>query len=1758
MIGHGRKLLAAAATALVVAPAQGSAVWFTDGTTVLRLLTGTGAIVSVRAPAPVRAIAPETDGGAWVLGGARLVRMTSDLSVSIDFPASDAGADTRAVLAPDPHTGGVWVAEGDTVRLHAADGVAVTQWQHDEPVQSIAVGGPSAIWIASPGGITRYDANGQRTGRSALVGAAPQSASSLLLDRVGGYLWHVAEHAATQLDVLAGMAVRTRVMLPGAALAAGVDAASGALWILYEDDVQAIDRDGVAAVVRGRYREMEQPRSLAADPSARLTWIGDAIGLAAVDPTTLQWFRVTAGMSVSAVAVAPLALRPSVVLDAPDAQAAIRLRIGAACGAEICAQASRYIESLSLRATIDGEDATRLFSKDRAGDSATLAELPPEFSGASAFAAIVTDVYGVASDPVVAGLPLDGLGPMRQKANALPVVSLTAPANNASFVAPAIIAINATASDSDGTVAKVEFLRDGVLLGTDTTAPYAYTWSNVPAGVYKLTARAYDNGGVASTSPIVTVQVKANVVPTVRITAPANNAAYTAPATIAIAVTATDADGTIGKVDFYQGATKIGTDTTSPFGFTWNNVGGGTYSLTAKATDDKGGVGASAAIVVKVNKPPTANVTAPANNASFAAPANITLQASAADADGTVSKVEFFRNGTLLATDTASPYSHVWNNVPIGTYTITARSTDNLGARTTSAPVTVAVAANKPPVVALTAPTNGATFVDGVPITVAASASDPDGTISRVDFRLNDGISDMLIAYDTTSPYSAVMSVGVGSYTITAVATDGKGATTVSAPVTVTGVANQLPVVALVSPTANHLVVSQTPPSIPLEAAASDADGGIAVLRIYMQPQPMVEGDAPALLAAFTAPPYEAVWPDVPLTEAWTDGRWIDHFEVWAEATDFAGATAVSDLAYVRVVASVPRTVTITMPREPLFGGVEFASPATIVLSATASQAPGSGPIAKVEFLADGVGVATASPNAPNGEYMATWRDVPQGVRSVVARLTEADGTVVDSHPLQIRIRALNQSPVVALTAPTNGEFFGPLFGVSSIPAAATASDPDGNVQTVTFLDNGRPYAGVAAVPYSATLAASSGVHVINAVARDDRLADAISRPAFTYIPHSRRPPFAVITGPMANSTVNAGASVTITADVVAPDGTIELVEFYDGPFRLGQKTAPPWTYTTSVFEGVHAFRVFAAQAFAADTWSEPVFVNAVATGGGITPAVALSSPTDGQVFMSPATVPLSVSVSDPQGRLTRVDYVAGAQTIASSAQPPFAATWSTPGPGDFEVAAIGRFDANGKIAVSLPRSFSVRQDEFVELLEPAAGALSGPGAPVVLRARAGIRAGVTRIDFIADGNVLGSAAVTGAPSVASAQFTWNVAPVGAHAVQARAFATDGSSKSMLPIHIAVASLSVDVVEPYAGQVYLAPGDVRIMADPKLGTGDVAQVDFYGDGVLLGSRSAVPYVFLWAGVGTGSHVVSARVRDSGGATVLSAPVTVSVAAGAALQVDPGVDGSNVADDSISFGGTVAAPANSAVIVNGRLAPHDRNGRFFATSVALKPGANTVTLVLNAQDGAPVTRTIVVGSTATAPFRVRVDECEGLAPFAPTLTISNPGNVAFQRVEIDMQDDGTSDVTLASLPGGTARVTLNYPSPGTYTTRVTAYATNGSTLFQTKLKLKATAPAELASTVVGVYRSLIDRMSANNAATALNLFVGDAQSRYADVFTALAGSLPSVAAQLGTPIDGVVTGDWAELTLVRPTAAGDRVFPIYLIRGGDGLWRVESM
>jgi hypothetical protein len=99
------------------------------------------------------------------------------------------------------------------------------------------------------------------------------------------------------------------------------------------------------------------------------------------------------------------------------------------------------------------------------------------------------------------------LEPTGTVSNQPPTVSLTAPADGTSFIAPANISIAANAADSNGTVTKVEFFNGSTKIGEDASSPYQYAWTNVPAGTYSLTAKAIDNAGASTTSSAATLTV---------------------------------------------------------------------------------------------------------------------------------------------------------------------------------------------------------------------------------------------------------------------------------------------------------------------------------------------------------------------------------------------------------------------------------------------------------------------------------------------------------------------------------------------------------------------------------------------------------------------------------------------------------------------------------------------------------------------------------------------------------------------------------------------------------------------------------------------------------------------------------------------------------------------------------------------------------------------------------------------------------------------------------------------------------------------------------------------------------------------------------------------------------------------------------------------------------------------------------------------------------------------------------------------------
>jgi len=91
--------------------------------------------------------------------------------------------------------------------------------------------------------------------------------------------------------------------------------------------------------------------------------------------------------------------------------------------------------------------------------------------------------------------------------NSPPNISITNPPDNSLFAAPANVTVGLSASDSDGSVANVQLLTNGVAAATNTVAPFGFTLFSLAAGNYILQAIAQDNGSLNATSAPVTIRL---------------------------------------------------------------------------------------------------------------------------------------------------------------------------------------------------------------------------------------------------------------------------------------------------------------------------------------------------------------------------------------------------------------------------------------------------------------------------------------------------------------------------------------------------------------------------------------------------------------------------------------------------------------------------------------------------------------------------------------------------------------------------------------------------------------------------------------------------------------------------------------------------------------------------------------------------------------------------------------------------------------------------------------------------------------------------------------------------------------------------------------------------------------------------------------------------------------------------------------------------------------------------------------------------
>src|ERR1041384_4068485 len=363
-------------------------------------------------------------------------------------------------------------------------------------------------------------------------------------------------------------------------------------------------------------------------------------------------------------------------------------------------------------------------------------------------------------------------------------------------------------------------------------------------------------------------------------------------------------------------------------------------------------------------QPPSVSITLSPSGHSYTVPANLTINATASSPNGNVTKVEFLDGDAVLGEDAEAPFSFTWNNVPTGDHVLTARVTDSNGASSASPAVNISV--NDLPAVFIAAPAQNTVFNYPTNLTITAYANDSNG-IKQVEFF--QGATSLGVA--TSAPYEVSWNgAGIGTYTLTAVATDNLNATMTSAPVTIT-VNNPPPIVAITS-RANGTLVGNAPASIVINASASD-NNGIKQVEFFQ---------GATSLGVDTAAPYSFTWNNVA----------AGTYTLTARATDILNATTTSSAVNV-VVGNAPPTVSITSP----INGSYYNGPTNLVITATAADNEG---VKKVEFFQGStkLGEDTTAP------YSFTWSGVPAGTYSLTAKATDNLDAVTTSSPVSVGV----------------------------------------------------------------------------------------------------------------------------------------------------------------------------------------------------------------------------------------------------------------------------------------------------------------------------------------------------------------------------------------------------------------------------------------------------------------------------------------------------------------------------------------------------------------------------------------------------------------------------------------------------------------------------------------------------------------------------------------------------------------------------------
>lgn len=696
------------------------------------------------------------------------------------------------------------------------------------------------------------------------------------------------------------------------------------------------------------------------------------------------------------------------------------------------------------------------------------------------------------------------------------------------------------------------------------------------------------------------------------------------------------------------------------------------------------------------NLAPTVALTSPTAAYRGMFPATVPLAAAAADADGAILRVEFFAGSTRIAELTQPPYAFEWRNVAAGTHTLTSVATDNAGATTTSAPVTIDVLPNpnRPPALALDRPAAGATGI-GAMATLAVTLADPENAALRVIFHGR-----------KTTPATPGPDFVIGTLPDTAAYSENRPnrAATFLAQ-TRWYLENrdrlQLAFISHLGDFVEH----------------GDLDGATSNLAEWLVADAALRTlENPALSLRPFGIPWGGAPGDRDQSPQGDAGGTTRLFNQFFGASRFAGRAYYgghygtnNNNNYQLFSASGLDFIVIHLEHDARARGL--LQPVLDWADALLKAHPHRRAIVTTHWLlnpgspgafsAQGHAIYERLRSNPNlflllgghiaGEGRRVDRFQGRAVHSILqsyhGRANGGDGWLryYVLSPARNTITAKTFSPVLDRSETDAGsEFVLPCdlqapvgdwipLGTVSVAAGATAARFEW-----TGLEPGAHYEWYAEV-------------------RDE--INTTTAPPRRFVTAPAAPPAVELTAPAAAARFELPPSLRLAASVRAgPDSRIARVEFYHGETRIGQATAAPYEITWArPLSGEYLLSAVAVDHNGHATLSRVVPIT-ITNPRNRPPTAALASPAGETRTLAPAAVRLVAEAADADGAVAKVEFFAGAVKLGERTLPPFAFTWTDVPPGDYPLTARV-IDNDGATTTSAPVALAVLSPVIAPLI---------------------------------------------------------------------------------------------------------------------------------------------------------------------------------------------------------------------------------------------------------------------------------------------------------------------------------------------------------------------------------------------------------------------------------------------------------------------------